>query len=197
MAFNLALPFAPVMFMGVDWVPSTVLAAALVPFGFFQVAASIKLNSYFAEKLPADAGKVQKALAFSGSAMTALSIVLMLALKPLFGDIGGFNPFPWLAAALVPVGAAIFFIQRKLAAATKPAQPAPAPEAPGQAAGGYVGLLLGVIAAALAVAAFPFIPGVAGFVAALGVLGKFAVHLGIALSLPAAGYFVDRFLHRR
>ncbi|MBI3289473.1 MAG: hypothetical protein HYZ74_08150, partial [Elusimicrobia bacterium] len=87
MAFKLTLPFPPLMFLDVNWLPSTVLAAALIPFGFFQVAASIKLNSYFNEKLPDDSATVQNALAFSGTAMTALSIVLMLALKPLFGDL--------------------------------------------------------------------------------------------------------------
>ncbi len=198
MAFNLTLPFAPLMFMDVNWIPSTVLAAALIPFGFFQVAASIKLNSYFNEKLPPDPAKVQKALAFSGSAMTALSIVVMLALKPLFGDLAGFNPFPWLAAALVPLGALLFFIQRKLAAATKPAEGAAANRAGTEkGAGGFVGVLLGVVAAALVLSALPFIPGLGGLVAGLGVLGKFALHVGVALALPAAGFFADRALRRR
>ncbi len=198
MAFNLVLPFAPVMFMDVNWVPSTVLAAALIPFGFMQVAASIKLNSYFQERLPADSGKVQKALAFSGSAMTALSIVLMLALKPLFGDIAAFNPFPYLAAALIPLGVAVFFIWRKLTNATKPENLKFAPDFPGEKmAGGFVGVLLGVITAALLLSAVPFIPGAAGLVAGLGILGKFALHLGVALALPAAGWFTDRALRKR
>ncbi|MEK7799994.1 MAG: hypothetical protein AAB297_09225, partial [Acidobacteriota bacterium] len=198
MAFNLVLPFAPVMFMDINWVPSTVLAAALIPFGFMQVAASIKLNSYFQERLPSDSGKVQKALAFSGSAMTALSIVLMLALKPLFGDIAAFNPFPYLAMALVPLGAAVFFIQRKLANATKPENMKLAADAPGEkTAGGFVGILLGVITAALLLSFMAFIPGVAPLLAGLGVLGKFALHLGVALALPAAGWFADRALRKR
>ncbi len=198
MAFNLVLPFAPVMFMDINWVPSTVLAAALIPFGFMQVAASIKLNSYFQERLPSDSGKVQKALAFSGSAMTALSIVLMLALKPLFGDIAAFNPFPYLAMALVPLGAAVFFIQRKLANATKPENMKLIGDAPGEkTAGGFVGVLLGVITAALLLSFMGFIPGVAPLLAGLGVLGKFALHLGLALALPAAGWFADRALRKR
>lgn len=198
MAFNLVLPFAPVMFMDINWVPSTVLAAALIPFGFMQVAASIKLNSFFQERLPSDSGKVQKALAFSGSAMTALSIVLMLALKPLFGDIAAFNPFPYLAAALIPLGAAVFFIQRKLANATKPENLKIADDVPGEkTAGGFVGILLGVIAAALLLSFMPFIPGMAGVLAGLGVLGKFALHLGVALAIPAAGWFADRALRKR
>lgn len=196
MGFSLSLPFPPIMFMDVNWVPGTVLAAALVPFGFFQVASSIKLNSYFTEKLPDDPAVVQKALAFSGSAMTALSIVLMLALKPLFGDIGGFNPFPYLAAALVPVGALLFFLHRWLAGATKPDAPSE-PGAPAGKPGGFVGVLLGVMAAALLLTAVPFIPGVAGLVAGLGVLGKFALHLAIALALPAAGFFGDRWVRNR
>ena len=198
MAFNLVLPFAPVMFMDINWVPSTVLAAALIPFGFMQVAASIKLNSYFQERLPSDSGKVQKALAFSGSAMTALSIVLMLALKPLFGDIATFNPFPYLAMALVPLGAAVFFIQRKLANATKPENMKLTADAPGEeTAGGFAGLLIGVITAALLLSFMGFIPGAAGILAGLGVLGKFALHLGLALALPAAGWFADRALRKR
>ncbi|MDP3543070.1 MAG: hypothetical protein Q8T11_11450 [Elusimicrobiota bacterium] len=198
MAFNLVLPFAPLMFMDINWVPSTVLAAALIPFGFMQVAASIKLNSFFQERLPSDSGKVQKALAFSGSAMTALSIVLMLALKPLFGDIAAFNPFPYLAMALVPLGAVLFFIQRKLANATKPENLKLAPDAPGEkTAGGFVGVLLGVITAALLLSFMPFIPGAAGLLAGLGVLGKFALHLGVALAVPVAGWFADRALRKR
>ena len=198
MAFNLVLPFAPVMFMDINWVPSTVLAAALIPFGFMQVAASIKLNSFFQERLPSDSGKVQKALAFSGSAMTALSIVLMLALKPLFGDIAAFNPFPYLAMALVPLGAALFFIQRKLANATKPENFKIVDEGTGgKTAGGFVGILLGVITAALLLSFMPFIPGMAGVLAGLGVLGKFALHLGLALAIPAAGWFADRALRKR
>jgi len=198
MAFNLVLPFAPVMFMDINWVPSTVLAAALIPFGFMQVAASIKLNSFFQERLPSDSGKVQKALAFSGSAMTALSIVLMLALKPLFGDIAAFNPFPYLAMALVPLGAALFFIQRKLANATKPENLKIVDEGTGgKTAGGFVGVLLGVITAALLLSFMPFIPGAAGLLAGLGVLGKFALHLGVALAIPAAGWFADRALRKR
>lgn len=198
MAFNLVLPFAPVMFMDINWVPSTVLAAALIPFGFMQVAASIKLNSYFQERLPSDSGKVQKALAFSGSAMTALSIVLMLALKPLFGDIAAFNPFPYLAMALVPLGAALFFIQRKLANATKPENLKIVDDSvSGKTAGGFVGVLLGVISAALLLSFMPFIPGAAGLLAGLGVLGKFALHLGVALAIPAAGWFADRALRKR
>lgn len=198
MAFNLVLPFAPLMFLDINWVPSTVLAAALIPFGFMQVAASIKLNSFFQERLPSDSGKVQKALAFSGSAMTALSIVLMLALKPLFSDIAAFNPFPYLAMALIPVGVALFFIQRKLANATKPENIKIAEDAPDQkSAGGFVGVLLGVIAAALLLSFMPFIPGMAGVLAGFGVLGKFALNLGIALAIPAAGWFADRALRKR
>ena len=198
MAFNLALPFAPVMFMGINWVPSTVLALALIPFGFMQVAASIKLNSYFQERLPSDSAKVQKAVAFSGSAMTALSIVLMLALKPLFGDIAAFNPFPYLAMALVPLGAAVFYIQRKLANATKPENLKIVGDEPGEkTAGGFVGMLLGVITAALLLSFMGFIPGVGGLLAGLGVLSKFALHLGIALALPASGWFADRALRKR
>lgn len=198
MAFNLVLPFAPVMFMDINWVPGTVLALAMIPFGFMQVAASIKLNSYFQERLPSDSSKVQKALAFSGSAMTALSIVLMLALKPLFGDIAAFNPFPYLAMALVPLGAAVFYIQRKLANATKPENLKLAPDVPGEkTAGGFVGVLLGVIAAALLLSFMTVIPGVAGLLAGFGVLGKFALHLGVALAIPVAGWFADRALRKR
>lgn len=198
MAFNLVLPFAPVMFMDINWVPSTMLAAALIPFGFMQVAASIKLNSYFQERLPSDSAKVQKALAFSGSAMTALSIVLMLALKPLFGDMEAFNPFPYMAAALIPVGAALFFIWRKLSNATKPENLKFAPDAPGEKTkGGFAGLLLGVITAALLLSFMPFIPGAAGLLAGLGVLGKFALHLGVALAVPTAGWFADRAIRKR
>lgn len=198
MAFNLTLPFAPLMFLDINWVPSTVLAAALIPFGFMQVAASIKLNSFFQERLPSDSGKVQKALAFSGSAMTALSIVLMLALKPLFSDIAAFSPFPYLAAALIPVGVALFFIQRKLANATKPENMKIAADAPDQkTSGGFAGMLLGVITAALLLSFMTFIPGVAPLVAGLGVLGKFALNLGVALALPGAGWFADRAIRKR
>lgn len=198
MAFNLTLPFAPLMFLNINWVPSTVFAAALIPFGFMQVAASIKLNSYFQERLPSDSGKVQKALAFSGSAMTALSIVLMLTLKPLFSNIPAFSPFPYLAVALIPMGLAAFYIQRKLANATKPENMKLAADAPEEkSAGGFAGMLIGVITAALLLSFLAFIPGVGGLLAGLGVLGKFALNLGVALALPAAGWFADRALRKR
>ncbi|MBI3288109.1 MAG: hypothetical protein HYZ74_01165, partial [Elusimicrobia bacterium] len=103
-----------------------------------------------------------------------------------------FNPFPWLAGALVPIAAVIVFIQRKLANAT---QAGAAPPASGGAApvkGGYGGLLLGVIAAAFLLSFASLIPGLAGAIASLGVLGKFAAHLGVALALPLAGWFIDR-----
>ena len=201
MAVHVVLPLAPLLFLGTNWMPSSILAAALIPFGFFQVAASIKLNSYFQEKLPQDAGRVQKALAFSGSVMTALSIVTMLALRPLFSAVAVFNPFPWLAMALVPVAAGLFFLQRKLAAATKPAAVAAADEAQkrreqdprtSKASGGYVGLILGIVAATLVITALPMIPGLAGALAGLGVLAKFAVNLSLTLLIPLAGYVIDR-----
>ena len=37
----------------------------------------------------------------------------------------------------------------------------------------------------------------AGLLAGLGVLGKFALHLGVALAIPAAGWFADRALRKR
>lgn len=196
MAFNIALPLAPVVLLGTNWMPGTMLGLMLIPFGFFQVAASIKLNSYFQERLPADAGRVQQSIAFSGSAMTALSIVLMLALKPLFGDITAFNPFPYLAAALIPVGALLFFMQRKLASATKPeALHIAAPSA--KPAGGFAGMLLGVIAAALLLSFLPMIPAAAAWIGSIGILGKFLLHLGVALTLPAAGWVADRRIRAR
>jgi hypothetical protein len=200
MAVHIALPLAPLVFLGTNWMPGSLLAAALIPFGFLEVAASIKLNSYFQERLPLDAGKVQKALAFSGSVITALSILMILAVRPLFSAVNVFNPFPWLAMALVPAGVGMFFLQRKLAAATKPeaiaaadeaqkrreAQPAP------MAAGGYVGLILGIAAAAVVITAMPMIPGIAGALAALGVLAKFSVNLGLTLLIPLAGWLLGR-----
>jgi len=202
MALHVALPFAPLMLLGTNWMPSSLLAAALVPFGFFQVAASIKMNSYFQEKLPQDAGKVQKALAFSGSVMTALSILTILAMRPLFTAVEVFNPFPWLAMALLPIGAGLFFLRRKLAAATTPEAMAAAdaeqtaheadPAAKPKATGGYVGLILGIVAAAVVITALPMIPGVGGALAALGVLTRFGVNLGLTLLIPAAGYIIGR-----
>lgn len=111
-----------------SWAGALTLPAALmIPFGFFQVAASIKLNSFFIDSLPdpktdpANKEKVQQGIAFGGSAMTLLSILGMLTMKPMFGHLATFNPFPWIAAATIPLAAAIFIIQRKLSAATKPA----------------------------------------------------------------------------
>ena len=104
----------------------TLPAAAMVVFGFFQVAASIKLNAFFIDSLPdpktdpANKEKVQQSIAFEGSAMTAMSIIGMLAMKPMFGSLATFDPFPWIAGAMVPIALALFIIQRKLAAATKP-----------------------------------------------------------------------------
>ena len=104
----------------------TLPAVAMIPFGFLQVAASIKLNSFFTDNLPdpekdpANKELVQKAVAFQGSAMTLLSVIGMLAMKPLFGHLGTFNPFPYLAIATIPLALGLFFVQRKLAAATKP-----------------------------------------------------------------------------
>lgn len=202
MSLHIALPFAPLMLLGTNWMPSSVLAAALVPFGFFQVASSIKLNSYFQEKLPQDAGKVQKALAFSGSVMTALSILTILAMRPLFTAVEVFNPFPWLAMALLPIGVGLFFLRRKLASATTPEAMAAAdaelaaheadPNAAAKPVGGYVGLILGIVAAAVVITALPMIPGVAGALAALSVLMRFGVNLGLTLLIPAAGYFIGR-----
>jgi hypothetical protein len=202
MAVHVALPFAPLIFLGTNWMPSSLLAAALIPFGFFQVGASIKLNSYFQEKLPQDAGKVQKALAFAGSVMTALSIITMLAMRPLFSAVTVFNPFPYLAMALVPIGIGLFFLHRKLAAATKPeaiaaadaaqAQHEADPTAAPKATGGYVGLILGIVAAAVVITALPMIPGAAGMLAALSVLARFGVNLGLTLLIPLAGYLIGR-----
>jgi len=207
MAFHWALPLAPLMFLGTNWMPSSVLAAALIPFGFFQVAASIKLNSYFQEKLPQDADKVQKALAFSGSVMTALSIVTMLTMRPLFSAVNVFNPFPWVAAALIPIAVGLFFLQRKLAGATKPEEIAAAdagqkereagPAAPAKGAGAYVGLILGIVAAAVVITALPMIPGVGPALAGLGVLARFAINLGLTLAIPAAGLLIGRARARR
>jgi hypothetical protein len=198
MALHVALPLAPLIFAGTNWVPSSLLAAALIPFGFMQVAASIKLNSYFQEKLPNDPAKIQKALAFSGSMMTALSIVAMLAMRPLFSAVAVFNPFPYLAATLLPAAAiGIFYLYRKLATATKPEAIAAADEAqkshdnaPAKPSG-YVGLILGIVAAAVVITALPMIPGIAGFIAGLGVGGKFALNLALTLLLPVAGFFTN------
>lgn len=101
----------------------TVPSAAMIVFGFFQVAASIKLNAFFIDSLPdpkadpANKDKVQQAIAFEGSAVTAISILGMLAMKPMFSDLAAFNPFTWIAVATIPLAVAVFFIQRKLAAA--------------------------------------------------------------------------------
>jgi hypothetical protein len=103
----------------------TVPAAALIVFGFFQVAASIKLNSFFVDNLPdpaqdpANKAKLQQGIAFEGSAMTAMSIVGMLSMKPMFGHLSTFNPFPYIAWATIPLALAIFFIFRKLSAEIK------------------------------------------------------------------------------
>lgn len=202
MAVNVALPLAPLIFMGTNWMPASLLAAALVPFGFFQVAASIKLNSYFQEKLPHDAAKVQKALAFAGSVMTALSIVTMLIMRPLFSAVTVFNPFPWVAGALIPVAVGLFFLHRKLAHSTTPEAVAAAdaehkqleagPEQAPAKAGGYVGMVLGIVAAAVIITALPMLPGIGGFMAGLGVLAKFGINLGLTLGVPAAGWFIGR-----
>ncbi len=202
MALHVALPLAPLVLLGTNWMPSSILAAALIPFGFFQVAASIKLNSYFQEKLPQDAGKVQKALAFAGSVMTALSIVTMLAMRPLFSAVSVFNPFPWLAAALVPIAVGLFFLRRKLAHATKPEAVAAADaaqkqredgQAPAAKTGGaYVGLILGIVAASVVITALPMIPAAAGLMASWGVLSRFALNLGLTLLIPAAGALIGR-----
>jgi|GEM_PF-6427503 len=201
MGFHIALPLAPLIFLGTNWMPSSMLAAALVPFGFFQVAASIKLNSYFQERLPQDAGKVQKALSFAGSVSTALSIVTLLSMRPLFSAVDAFNPFPWLAAALVPIGVGLFFLRRKLSAATKPEAIAAADaaqterEAGGtasKAGGAYVGLILGIVSAAVVITALPMIPGVAPALAGLGVLVRFAINLGLTFLLPGVGAWLGR-----
>ena len=115
----------------------------------------------------------------------------MLVMKPIFGDLTGFNPFPWLAAALVPLGALIFYARKKLAAATAPGaeeqeQPSPA------LSSGFVGVLLGVMAAAIVASSLAFIPGVSAAVAGLGLLGKFLLNAGIAFAFPALGYFLDK-----
>ncbi len=197
---RVALPFAPLIFLGTNWMPSSLLAAALIPFGFFQVAASIKLNSYFQEKLPQDAGKVQKALAFAGSVMTAMSIITMLAMRPLFSAVTVFNPFPWLAMALVPIGIGVFFLIRKLASATKPEAISAADEAQRQreahegapkATSGYVGLILGIVAAAVVITALPMIPGRRRLARGLGRAGQVRRQPRPDLADPARG-LLDR-----
>ncbi|MBI3566496.1 MAG: hypothetical protein HY079_14980 [Elusimicrobia bacterium] len=197
MAFHMALPLAPLIIGGTNYMPASVFAAALIPFGFFQVAASIKLNSYFQEKLPQDPDKVQKALAFSGSVMTALSIVTMLAMRPLFSAVDLFNPFPWVAGALIPIAAALIWMHRLLAKSTTPEAVAAADAhqgdaAPSKNAGAYVGLILGIVAAAVVITALPMIPGVAGLIASLGVLGKFALNLALTVAFPVAGALIGR-----
>jgi hypothetical protein len=144
---------------------------------------------------------VQKALAFAGSVMTAMSIITMLSMRPLFSAVTVFNPFPWLAMALVPIAVGLFFLIRKLASATKPEAIAAADEAQRQreanegapkATSGYVGLILGIVAAAVVITALPMIPGIAGALAGLGVLAKFGVNLGLTLLIPLAGYLIGR-----
>jgi hypothetical protein len=206
MAVHVALPLAPLMFLGTNWMPGSIFAAALIPFGFFQVAASIVANSYYQEKLPQDAGKVQKALAFSGSVMTALSILAMLAMRPLFSAVDIFNPFPKLAWALIPIAIGLIYLWNRMRTSTKPEAVAAADAAQAQrdageaaahkAGGAYVGLILGIVAAAVVITALPMIPAAAGMLAALSVLARFGVNLGLTLMIPLAGYLIGRWRGR-
>lgn len=212
MGFNIPLALPAFSLWGVDLLPTSVLAAALIPFGFFKVAASIKLNSFFNDKIPNDPEKAQKAISYSGSLMTAISIILMVALKPLFGAIPLFNPFPYLAMALIPVGALLFFVHRRLSAATKDDAGKTLAEPSGPSKGGYAGFLLGVLAAAVISSMIPSIPLLAGLhatiagllggffpslaPAALAALGKFGVNLALALGAPALGFGLERLARR-
>ncbi|MEK7382212.1 MAG: hypothetical protein AAB262_02890, partial [Elusimicrobiota bacterium] len=106
----------------------------MILFGFFQVAASIKLAALFMDSLPdpneydskpgdseakqkEDAAKkkevevqVQNALSSQGATVTAFTILAMLAMKPAFSNIPAVNPFAgayWYLGALAVVIAMI------------------------------------------------------------------------------------------
>ena len=66
------------------------------------------------------------------------------------------------------------------------------PTAAPKATGGYVGLVLGIVAAAVVITALPMIPGVGAALAALGVMARFGINLGLTLLIPAAGYLIGR-----
>ncbi len=101
----------------------TVIQAALVPYGFLQVGASVKLNNLFQVSLPdsklypKDSKERQisddlndKAFAFEGFSMTALSMLLIFSLRPLFSHLATFNPFPYIAWSLIPAVAVLAFV---------------------------------------------------------------------------------------
>lgn len=104
--------------------PLTLSAAAMIPFGIFQVNAVIKTDSFNTDHLPDDKDKTQKALAFQGSMTTLMSIIAMLALKPQFKVItAAHNPFHGVALAMIPFGVLILYLRHKLAQASDPAGP--------------------------------------------------------------------------
>ena len=58
--------------------------------------------------------------------------------------------------------------------------------------GAYVGLILGIVAAAVVITALPMIPGLAGALAGLSVLARFGINLGLTLLIPGAGALFGR-----
>ncbi|MBI5883453.1 MAG: hypothetical protein HZB91_10170 [Elusimicrobia bacterium] len=90
----------------------TLPAVALIPFGIAQVAATVKLKSYFQSKTPG--ADMADAMGFFGSASLAVSTLAILALKFLFKGLAGFTPFVVIALAMIPLAVYYIYVTRKL-----------------------------------------------------------------------------------
>lgn len=119
---------------GLGWLGALTLPAlALVPFGIAQVAASLKLRSFFQAKAPA--ADMADTMGFLGAVSLAISTVGLLLLKfmfkgvslfglklfPAFTGLSGYTPFIVLAVLMVPLALVYWRLTRKLDAVSAPA----------------------------------------------------------------------------
>lgn len=98
-------------------------ALLLIPFGIAQVAAQIKLTSFFQANVPkVEADKVA-VLGFFRAASLAASTIGLLSLKYLFNATTGYAPFVVVALALIPLAAYYLYLTNKLRKVTDPSKP--------------------------------------------------------------------------
>jgi uncharacterized membrane protein YesL len=99
---------------GLSWLGNLSLPAlALVPFGFAQSVASIKLWSHFQSLIP-DKKDVASVLGFVSAATLALCTGALIGLNALFAVLPGMLPFQLLALALLPLGGVYLYLRHAL-----------------------------------------------------------------------------------
>lgn len=88
----------------------SVPALAIMPLGFAQVVALLKLRSFFQSRVK-DQRDMPDAMGFLGAATLLSQAAGLMVLKYFFTGMAGFTPFVYLVAGLVPL-AAIYLILR-------------------------------------------------------------------------------------